>query len=481
MPGRGGAFAFGGRSSRSIRPTCSVRGIPVPRCSAGPPLPSDGSVKSLSKEAMMQRLAKAREYKSKPAVPPPPSPAPPTTDESDAIFAALDSYAIQKAQEESGEFLQAQAELAASRLQTPDNKTSTNPSSPESLEKDYRAFRAGAGSADRAANWLQTFATEGTSRQLDTNMRPEEFTIKKEEARKASGVKIERAKGKVTGTRRTFDDDGYGLVKQQDEAEASIAAERAAAEEAKARLQAAMAEPMASGTDAPADMHAPAVATWGVFPRPRNMSEAYGGGRNLRPGQALETTEEAAERERRVSSALSNYRRSIGLEIDPEVEAEATALYEVGESEFKAGRVTVALDRFSAAAELVPLRSKIGGMASLQKAICLDSLGKNREAYGIYKSLKGHTAPGVAKSAKRMLFGFTAAENLKVSTMQFGSGGAPAWQSYFDRFNVGTWAEYGANDEKSEEDKESERMATLVATAVVLVPLIFAVVLITRK
>jgi hypothetical protein len=29
----------------------------------------------------------------------------------------------------------------------------------------------------------------------------------------------------------------------------------------------------------------PKVATWGVFPRPQNISEAFGGGRNIRPGQ----------------------------------------------------------------------------------------------------------------------------------------------------------------------------------------------------
>lgn len=27
------------------------------------------------------------------------------------------------------------------------------------------------------------------------------------------------------------------------------------------------------------------VSTWGMFPRPRDISEAYGGGRNLKPGQ----------------------------------------------------------------------------------------------------------------------------------------------------------------------------------------------------
>jgi hypothetical protein len=41
----------------------------------------------------------------------------------------------------------------------------------------------------------------------------------------------------------------------------------------------------------------PKVTTWGVFPRPSNISQAYGGGRNIRPGQDLETPEQKAQRE----------------------------------------------------------------------------------------------------------------------------------------------------------------------------------------
>ena len=41
----------------------------------------------------------------------------------------------------------------------------------------------------------------------------------------------------------------------------------------------------------------PKVTTWGVFPRPQNISATYGGGRNIRPGQDLETPQQKAERE----------------------------------------------------------------------------------------------------------------------------------------------------------------------------------------
>ena len=49
----------------------------------------------------------------------------------------------------------------------------------------------------------------------------------------------------------------------------------------------------------------PKVSTWGVFERPANISKAFGGGRNLRPGGALEDESATAERKRRVASVRS--------------------------------------------------------------------------------------------------------------------------------------------------------------------------------
>ena len=49
----------------------------------------------------------------------------------------------------------------------------------------------------------------------------------------------------------------------------------------------------------------PKVATWGVFERPANISKAFGGGRNLRPGGVLEDENATAERKRRVALVRS--------------------------------------------------------------------------------------------------------------------------------------------------------------------------------
>jgi tetratricopeptide (TPR) repeat protein len=443
-------------------------------------------------------MAAAREYKknvstanqSPPTSGSPAPPAPSATTQPkelekapDTVLAALDAYATRQAQDEAADFLQAQEQIQASKPSTPSTPPTTTPPKEEE-RSDNGGFRRGvSGTANQAATWLQTdSSSSSSSSQIDKNLSPEQFTLRKEEIQRERGAEIERAKGVIVGTRRRFDnpsDDDYGLAQQQDEAEAAMAKERANMSAAKAAKAAAAiaaveqenaAEVEETQESKKDDEHNPAVATWGVFPRPKNISEAYGGGRNLKPGQALETEDQAAERQKRVSAALLEYKKSMGLDIDPAVESKAQKLYEQGEILFKDGRITEALKIFSEAAALVPLKTKIGGQLYLQKAICLDSLGMNEEAYKIYNSLKGHNGPGVAKAARRFLFGWDAARELKVE-MKYDNGGSQVWQSYFEKFNAGTWAEYRAKQEESVEDEESAKKAARLATAVMLIPL----------
>ena len=49
------------------------------------------------------------------------------------------------------------------------------------------------------------------------------------------------------------------------------------------------------------------VATWGVFKRPSNISEHYGGGRTIPAGTKLETEEQAAARKARMAAVLQRW------------------------------------------------------------------------------------------------------------------------------------------------------------------------------
>ena len=51
--------------------------------------------------------------------------------------------------------------------------------------------------------------------------------------------------------------------------------------------------------------YSPKVATWGVFERPANISEAYGGGRTIKAGAPLEDPAATQARKERVAAALA--------------------------------------------------------------------------------------------------------------------------------------------------------------------------------
>jgi len=48
-------------------------------------------------------------------------------------------------------------------------------------------------------------------------------------------------------------------------------------------------------------------------------------------------------------------------------------------------------------AEIMPLQSKLGGLATLQSAMCFDTLGAAKQAEALYRRVRGHPTTEVAK------------------------------------------------------------------------------------
>ncbi|KAL0029629.1 hypothetical protein WJX79_009355 [Trebouxia sp. C0005] len=163
----------------------------------------------------------------------------------------------------------------------------------------------------------------------------------------------------------------------------------------------------------------PKVSTWGVFERPANISEAYGGGRTIKAGTPLEDAAATQARKERIAAALSRFKRDSGTLVDPAVQQACQEAFDEGEQLFKNKLVAAALSKYAVAAELMPLKTELGGRSRLQKAICLDSLGQNKEALAVYGLIERHPNADVAKVAKRMIFGFRAMDNLKAHTISY--------------------------------------------------------------
>ncbi|XP_059651950.1 uncharacterized protein LOC132299400 isoform X2 [Cornus florida] len=150
------------------------------------------------------------------------------------------------------------------------------------------------------------------------------------------------------------------------------------------------------------DLYKPKVSTWGVFPRPSNISKSYGGGRVICPGEVLEKAEDKAAKDERTRKLVAAYKSQIGLNIDPKLKTECE-------------------------------KSEIHGLAALQWSICQDSLSRANEAQVMYERLQSHPNVKVSKKARQFMFGFQAMEMMKVrdsylSPLKMG------YQNFFEAF-----------------------------------------------
>ncbi len=208
------------------------------------------------------------------------------------------------------------------------------------------------------------------------------------------------------------------------------------------------------------------TSTWGVFERPSNISEAFGGGRNLTPGGEAGDAEAAAASLAKVRSAVSDYRKKLGIDVEPEVAVEVTALLATGDAAMSAGQLDAAADAFRQAADKAALASAQGGTARLRLALCLDSQGRAEEARELYTALGRHPDGNVKKQAARLLWGMTeATEFMKADTISFDAGMKETYSVYLSS-QANAWDVYIS--ERDAEDTAALQRASIAAAVALL-------------
>eukprot|EP00747_Dinoflagellata_sp_TGD_P169134 gnl/TRDRNA2_/TRDRNA2_197287_c0_seq1.p1 gnl/TRDRNA2_/TRDRNA2_197287_c0~~gnl/TRDRNA2_/TRDRNA2_197287_c0_seq1.p1 ORF type:complete len:331 (-),score=70.96 gnl/TRDRNA2_/TRDRNA2_197287_c0_seq1:46-1038(-) len=207
------------------------------------------------------------------------------------------------------------------------------------------------------------------------------------------------------------------------------------------------------------DAYEPKVSTWGMFPRPADISKAYGGGRTIRPGERRESVEEEEARKKRTADALLAYRKEQGLIIEPGNLEKFNEEYAEAELLLRSSAWEAAAEGFARAGALVPFRTTQGGKAMLQRAICIDSIGtQGDKARALYEILKKHPNADIQKQAKSLGFGFAAEEWMKFNgTSTFGIN-IRDYQPFFDRARrtgkeTADWQASEGETETSLEDK----------------------------
>ncbi|XP_047306874.1 uncharacterized protein LOC124910291 [Impatiens glandulifera] len=240
---------------------------------------------------------------------------------------------------------------------------------------------------------------------------------------------------------------------------------------------ATVSEPESIEDDDKSDLYKPKVSTWGVFPRPGNISKTYGGGRTIQPGDSLETDEDRAAKQARTRELLSQYKKRTGIKIDPELKDECEKDLKNGDALMENGMLEDALPFYEKIMEKLAFQNELHGLAALQWSICQDSLGRQSKARVMYEKLQSHPTYSVSKSAKQFLFGFQAMDMMKVRSMDMSKVNA-GYQNYFEAFIKDKEIDYSLKDTETDNvDLGLDQVLPYVAFIVSPIFLVFLVAL----
>ncbi|MCL7047382.1 hypothetical protein MKW94_003861 [Papaver nudicaule] len=225
------------------------------------------------------------------------------------------------------------------------------------------------------------------------------------------------------------------------------------------------------------DVYKPTVSTWGVFPRPSNISKTYGGGKVIQPGGIQEASGDKVAKDARTKKLVANYKSMAGLVVDPKLKAECEKTLKEGEALMDRGKLQQALPFFEKVMKEMSFQNEVHGLAALQWSICQDSLNRPAEARVMYEKLQSHPTVEVRKKAKQLNFGFEAMEMIKFkSTSQPIKTG---YRNFFDAF-VEDKTGYSLKVADEEEDNDAVRQ-TIPYVIFLIAPLLIVFILALRK
>ena len=161
-------------------------------------------------------------------------------------------------------------------------------------------------------------------------------------------------------------------------------------------------------TAAEEDVYKPKTGSWGAFPRPRDISKAYGGGRRIGPGFSDEaarakSTEETRER-------LKRYREKMGIEVPTEKEhaEEIEEALNIAALAMRRGVYSTAVSALEKVTRWCSTNSKVGGKVFLELAMAYEAVGRTQEAMKVYSTLSRSRMEDIKYNAKRLLYGLEA-------------------------------------------------------------------------
>ncbi|KAL3789103.1 hypothetical protein HJC23_008565 [Cyclotella cryptica] len=149
--------------------------------------------------------------------------------------------------------------------------------------------------------------------------------------------------------------------------------------------------------------------TWGAFPRPKNISVAYGGGKRV--GAGVKTDEKLKQQSIENTRALLRaYRERNGIEVQSErdhadVIEEALAI--AGRA-MQRGSYSVGVSALEKVTQYCSTKSKVGGKVFLELAMAYEAEGNTDQALGLYATLTKSPIEEIKSNADKLLYGLEA-------------------------------------------------------------------------
>ncbi|KAG7367907.1 six-hairpin glycosidase-like protein [Nitzschia inconspicua] len=166
------------------------------------------------------------------------------------------------------------------------------------------------------------------------------------------------------------------------------------------------------------DLYKPKSGSWGAFPRPRDISKTYGGGRRVGVGFS---NEDDAVANMKTQQLLKDYRRKVGIDVPTEKEhaAEIEEALQIGQLAMQRGIYATAVSALEKVTKWCSTNSKVGSKVYLELAMAYEAVGRTKEAYQVYKTLSDCRMEDVKFNAKRLLYGMEAMEIMRDVSSDF--------------------------------------------------------------
>lgn len=146
--------------------------------------------------------------------------------------------------------------------------------------------------------------------------------------------------------------------------------------------------------------------TWGVFPRPKSISKAFGGGRRVGAGVTVvsDSSNESTEQK------LRALRERIGIEVQSEKDNQSIieeALALAGRA-MQRGSYSVGISALEKVTQYCSTRSELGGKVFLDLAMLYEAEGRTDQAISLYATLAKSPIENIKANADKLLYGLEA-------------------------------------------------------------------------